>query len=66
MDSEACVTPSQELVKLETVFHRLAIDVRVKTFESIVECNKLINLSMYVLSIVLRYYTHLSIICVKL
>jgi hypothetical protein len=53
MESEARVTPSQELVKLETVFHRLAIDVRVKTFESIDECNKLINLSMYVLSIVL-------------
>jgi hypothetical protein len=29
MDSEARVTPSQELVMLETVFHRLAIDVRV-------------------------------------
>jgi hypothetical protein len=53
MDSEARVTPSQELVKLETVFHRLAIDVRVKTRKSIDECNKLINLSLYVLSIVL-------------
>jgi hypothetical protein len=29
MDSEARVTPSQELVLLETVFNRLAIDVRV-------------------------------------
>jgi hypothetical protein len=53
MDSEARVTPSQELVKLETVFHHLAIDVRVKTFESIDECNKLINLYLYILSIVL-------------
>jgi hypothetical protein len=53
MDSEAHVTPSQEVVKLETVFHRLAIDVSVKTFESIDECNKLINLSLYILSIVL-------------
>jgi hypothetical protein len=53
MDSEARVTPSQELVMLETVFHRLAIDVPVMTFESIDECNKLINLSLYVLSIVL-------------
>jgi hypothetical protein len=34
MDSEACDSPSQELVELETVFHRLVIDVRVKTFES--------------------------------
>jgi hypothetical protein len=34
MDSEACVFPSQELVELETVFHCLVIDVRVKTFES--------------------------------
>jgi hypothetical protein len=38
---------------LETVFHRLAIDVHVKTFESIDECNTLINISLYVLSIVL-------------
>jgi hypothetical protein len=53
MDSEARVSPSQELVELETVFHRLVIDVRVKTFEYIDECNKLINLSLYVLSIVL-------------
>jgi hypothetical protein len=53
-------------VDLETVFHRLVIDVRVKTFESNDECNKLINLSLYVLSIVLCYYTHLSIICVNL
>jgi hypothetical protein len=66
MDSEARVTPSQELVMLESVFHRLVIEVRVKTFESIDECNKLINLSLYVLSIVLWYYTHLSIICVNL
>jgi hypothetical protein len=36
-------------VKLETMFHRLAIDVRVKTFESIDECNKLMNLFLYVL-----------------
>jgi hypothetical protein len=34
MDSEACDSPSRELVELETVFHRLVIDVRVKTFES--------------------------------
>jgi hypothetical protein len=34
MDSEACDFPSQELVELETVFHRLVIDVHVKTFES--------------------------------
>jgi hypothetical protein len=34
MDSEACVSPSQELVELETVIHRLVIDVRVKTFDS--------------------------------
>jgi hypothetical protein len=53
MDSEARVSPSQELVELETVFLRLVIDVRVKTFESNDECNKLINLSLYVLSIVL-------------
>jgi hypothetical protein len=53
MDSEARVTPSQELVELETVFHRLVIDVRVKTLESIDECNKLINLFLYVLSIAL-------------
>jgi hypothetical protein len=53
MDSEARVTPSHELVKLEMVFHRLAIDVSVKTIESIDECNKLTNLSLYVLSIVL-------------
>jgi hypothetical protein len=39
MDSEARVTPSQELVMLETVFHRPVIDVRVKTFEYIDECN---------------------------
>jgi hypothetical protein len=42
------------------------IDVRVKTFKSNDECNKLINLSLYVLSIILCYYTHLSIICVNL
>jgi hypothetical protein len=53
MDFETRVTPSQELVELETVFHRLVIDVRVKTFESNDECNKLINLSLYVLGIVL-------------
>jgi hypothetical protein len=53
MDSEARVTPSQELVELETVFHRLVIDVRVMTFESKDECNKLINLSLYILGIVL-------------
>jgi hypothetical protein len=34
MDSEARVSPSQELVELETVFHRLVIDVHVKTFDS--------------------------------
>jgi hypothetical protein len=34
MDSEARFSPSQELVELETVLHRLVIDVRVKTFES--------------------------------
>jgi hypothetical protein len=34
MDSEAYDSPSQELVELETVFHRLVIDVRVETFES--------------------------------
>jgi hypothetical protein len=34
MDSEACVSPSQELVEMKTVFHRLVTDVRVKTFES--------------------------------
>jgi hypothetical protein len=34
MDSEARVSPGQELVELETVFHRLVIDGRVKTFES--------------------------------
>jgi hypothetical protein len=50
---EARISPSQELVELETVFHRLVIDVRVKTFESNDECSKLINLSLYVLSIVL-------------
>jgi hypothetical protein len=66
MDYEARVPPSQELVELETVFHHLVIDVRVKTFESNNDCNKLINLSLYVLSIVLWYYTHLSIICVNL
>jgi hypothetical protein len=53
MDSEARVSPSQELVELETVFRRLVIDVHVKTFVSKDECNKLINLSLYVLSIVL-------------
>jgi hypothetical protein len=53
MDYEARVPPSQELVELETVFHHLVIDVRVKTFESNNDCNKLINLSLYVLSIVL-------------
>jgi hypothetical protein len=50
---EARISPSQELVELETVFYRLVIDVRVKTFESNDECSKLINLSLYVLSIVL-------------
>jgi hypothetical protein len=44
MDSEACDTPSQELEETKTVFHRLVIDVRVKTFESYDERNKLINL----------------------
>jgi hypothetical protein len=34
MDSEARVSPSQELVELEMVFHRLVVDVCVKTFES--------------------------------
>jgi hypothetical protein len=34
MDSKACASPSQELVEMKTVFHRLVIDVRVKTFES--------------------------------
>jgi hypothetical protein len=34
MDSEACDSPSQELVELDMVFHRLVIDLRVKTFES--------------------------------
>jgi hypothetical protein len=34
MDSEARVSPGQELVELETVFHHLVIDDRVKTFES--------------------------------
>jgi hypothetical protein len=34
MDSEACHCPSQEDVELETVFHRLVIDVHAKTFES--------------------------------
>jgi hypothetical protein len=53
MDSEVCDSPSQELVELDTVFHRLVIDVCVKTFEFNDECNKLINLSLYVLSIVL-------------
>jgi hypothetical protein len=53
MDSEARVTPSQELVELETVFHCLVIDVCLKTFESNDECNKLINLSLYILGIVL-------------
>jgi hypothetical protein len=53
MDSEARVSPSQELVELETMFHRLVIDVRVNTFESNDECNKIINLSSYVLSTVL-------------
>jgi hypothetical protein len=33
MDSEACVFPSQELVEMKTVFHRLVIDVRVNTFK---------------------------------
>jgi hypothetical protein len=33
-----------ELEKMKTVFHRLVIDVRVKTFEPYGECNKLINL----------------------
>jgi hypothetical protein len=45
MDSEARVSPSQVPVELQMVFHRLVIDVRVKTFESNDECNKLINLS---------------------
>jgi hypothetical protein len=53
MDSEARVSPNQELVELETAFHHQVIDVHVKTFESNDECNKLINLSLYVLSIVL-------------
>jgi hypothetical protein len=53
MDSEARVSPNQELVELETVFHHQVIDVRVRTFESNDECNKLINLYLYVLSIVL-------------
>jgi hypothetical protein len=53
MDSEAPVSLNQDLVELETVFHNQVIDVRVKTFESNDECNKLINLSLYVLSIVL-------------
>jgi hypothetical protein len=35
------------------MFHHLVIDVLVKTFESNDECNKLINLSLYVLSIIL-------------
>jgi hypothetical protein len=48
MDSEACDSPSQELVELETVCHHLVIDVHVKTFESNDECNKSINLSLYV------------------
>jgi hypothetical protein len=34
MDSEACDSPSQELVELEMVFHRLVFDVCLKTFES--------------------------------
>jgi hypothetical protein len=34
MDFEARISPSQEFVELETVFHRLVIDVRVKNFES--------------------------------
>jgi hypothetical protein len=37
-------------------------DLRVLQYE----CNKLTNLSLYVLSIILWYYTHLSIICVNL
>jgi hypothetical protein len=53
MDFEARVSPSQELMELETAFHCLVIDVHVNTFESNDECNKLINLSLYVLSIVL-------------
>jgi hypothetical protein len=53
MDSEARVSPNQELVELETVFHHQVIDVHVKTFESNDECSKLINLYLYVLSIVL-------------
>jgi hypothetical protein len=40
----------------------LCKDLRVWRYE----CNKLINLSLYVLSIVLWYYTHLSTICVNL
>jgi hypothetical protein len=43
-----------------------SLHVCVKTFESNDECNKLINLSLYVLGIVPWYYTHLSIICVNL
>jgi hypothetical protein len=34
MDFEACVSPSQRLVEMKTVFHHLVIDDCVKTFES--------------------------------
>jgi hypothetical protein len=34
MDSEVRVSPSQRLVEMKTVFHRLVTDDRVKTFES--------------------------------
>jgi hypothetical protein len=34
MDSEARVSPSQRLVEMKTVFHRLVTDVHVRTFES--------------------------------
>jgi hypothetical protein len=54
MGSEALVSPSHRLVELKMVFRRLVTNVQVKTSEStLMSVIKLLDLSLYVLSIVL-------------